>query len=598
MADSKRSAARRTAVIARLNQTTARVEAALRSKQVPFWRWVREKVDRHFDVSSSVTPDVDDLFQLAEFERPFNDALTPGWRQAIEVGAEFERQWIGQQEVEQHVGAMLTQAAPLPMSEAMAKDVAAWLAARRVGVWRLVGETVRARLAKALADGLKAGDSRADLEARVKAVLASHSAAAIARIARTETTGALGFGHYKERESLGVANKEWVSIIDSHTRVGSYDHVKPDGQVVANTDVFIVSGEQLLFPGDTSYGATAGNILQCRCRALGETGRKPATRTLPVPDDEVRGITERAIREAYDEVVSREARERADRLLDRLAEREAELDAIRRRVADLDHKLPVLEADEDAARSRVFGIKRLLLLALLTGRKDDAAKLDDELDEANDLWAAAALAVANERRRQRMEAAKIIRGDVAPLRVKLVVGAGVQDDAARAAMDATEFLAELIAPAGAGAAKVEWRVRPANDGRAFTLMVAGAVGLPRFADPLQAVHQLAHLLENNPAVADLAKAYLHIRSRIALPQALHTLWPGRWFSPDEVAWRTTMPHTFANYLAGWYAAKWYRRQTELVAAGSELLYHDPVALAKRDPGFFVFLIGVLSGRLL
>jgi hypothetical protein len=31
---------------------------------------------------------------------------------------------------------------------------------------------------------------------------------------------------------------------------------------------FVVDGEQLMFPGDTSMGATARNIVNCRCTCI------------------------------------------------------------------------------------------------------------------------------------------------------------------------------------------------------------------------------------------------------------------------------------------------------------------------------------------
>lgn len=61
------------------------------------------------------------------------------------------------------------------------------------------------------------------------------------------------------------ANKEWAAILDEKTR---NDHVGADGQTVSFNDPFIVGGERLRWPGDTSLGASAGNTINCRCSSL------------------------------------------------------------------------------------------------------------------------------------------------------------------------------------------------------------------------------------------------------------------------------------------------------------------------------------------
>jgi len=56
--------------------------------------------------------------------------------------------------------------------------------------------------------------------------------------------------------------KTWDSVGDSHVRD---DHLAADGQTVPVNEPFVVGGEQLMFPGDTSLGASAGNVINCRC---------------------------------------------------------------------------------------------------------------------------------------------------------------------------------------------------------------------------------------------------------------------------------------------------------------------------------------------
>lgn len=56
--------------------------------------------------------------------------------------------------------------------------------------------------------------------------------------------------------------KEWSATIDNVTRPM---HILAEGMQVDMEDVFVVGGENLLFPGDGSNGASAGNIVNCRC---------------------------------------------------------------------------------------------------------------------------------------------------------------------------------------------------------------------------------------------------------------------------------------------------------------------------------------------
>lgn len=63
-----------------------------------------------------------------------------------------------------------------------------------------------------------------------------------------------------------ILKKRWVSILDSRTRTGIFDHVQPDGQKQNINQLFIVSGEGLMTPRDPIRGS-AGNKINCRCLA-------------------------------------------------------------------------------------------------------------------------------------------------------------------------------------------------------------------------------------------------------------------------------------------------------------------------------------------
>ena len=56
--------------------------------------------------------------------------------------------------------------------------------------------------------------------------------------------------------------KRWDATLDSKTRPA---HVMADDQKKSLNDPFDVDGEFLRHPGDTSLGASAGNVINCRC---------------------------------------------------------------------------------------------------------------------------------------------------------------------------------------------------------------------------------------------------------------------------------------------------------------------------------------------
>lgn len=85
------------------------------------------------------------------------------------------------------------------------------------------------------------------------------------------TTGSMNFGGQAEREELGIELKEWVSTIDRRNRgvdpKSPWDHLTPNGQKRKNAEPFLVSGEPLMFPGDSA--GSAGNVINCRCASVG-----------------------------------------------------------------------------------------------------------------------------------------------------------------------------------------------------------------------------------------------------------------------------------------------------------------------------------------
>lgn len=92
-------------------------------------------------------------------------------------------------------------------------------------------------------------------------------------IARTESLNALRAGQFesiKQAVRIGKVQerdvvKEWDASGDARTRA---THADADGQVKPINEPFIVGGALLNFPGDSSLGAPASEVVQCRCRSI------------------------------------------------------------------------------------------------------------------------------------------------------------------------------------------------------------------------------------------------------------------------------------------------------------------------------------------
>ena len=60
-------------------------------------------------------------------------------------------------------------------------------------------------------------------------------------------------------------DKEWVTVGDQNVRDS---HVLADSQTRDVSKPFTVEGQLLRYPGDTSLGASAANVINCRCSAV------------------------------------------------------------------------------------------------------------------------------------------------------------------------------------------------------------------------------------------------------------------------------------------------------------------------------------------
>lgn len=129
-----------------------------------------------------------------------------------------------------------------------------------------VQDTTKDQIRAALAEGHAAGESVDELAARIDdlyldAVIPYRSEV----IARTEVLTASMSGSRAGALATGLPlDHEWVSTSDDRTR-SSHADPSVNGQRVDLASPFQVNGSRLMFPGDASLGAKAGEIIQCRC---------------------------------------------------------------------------------------------------------------------------------------------------------------------------------------------------------------------------------------------------------------------------------------------------------------------------------------------
>ena len=126
-----------------------------------------------------------------------------------------------------------------------------------------ITEATRKLLTKTITEGLAAGEGIPEISKRITAEYAEFAGQRATRIARTEVIAASNLGADAAATATGLPlKKTWLAAADAAVRD---DHAAADGSTVKKDEPFIVGGEELMFPGDTSRGASAGNVINCRC---------------------------------------------------------------------------------------------------------------------------------------------------------------------------------------------------------------------------------------------------------------------------------------------------------------------------------------------
>jgi HK97 family phage portal protein len=150
------------------------------------------------------------------------------------------------------------------------KQVLEFIAGRTLKI-QGASESVRNELNTTLAEGVEAGETHAELAARVKSKFNDLSDGKAKVIARTEVNTATCKAGYVAMKDVGIEYKSWLGSHGPHAREGhqSVEDATVDQPILVD-DLFDVPTElgdveQMMQPLDEEHGATAANIINCQC---------------------------------------------------------------------------------------------------------------------------------------------------------------------------------------------------------------------------------------------------------------------------------------------------------------------------------------------
>lgn len=137
-------------------------------------------------------------------------------------------------------------------------------------VVRELTATTMERIYRVIVNGNAAGDSYDQIIAKLEDTELDRVRARL--IARTESNRATNAGHDIGRKAYPYqVDKTWLAARDRRTRGAEgddkADHFHMNGLIVAENAAFTDprSGAQLMYPGDSTLGAGAKDVCNCRC---------------------------------------------------------------------------------------------------------------------------------------------------------------------------------------------------------------------------------------------------------------------------------------------------------------------------------------------
>ena len=81
-------------------------------------------------------------------------------------------------------------------------------------------------------------------------------------VAENEANTTFNYLEYKKAIESGKKKKRWITMRDRHVR---NTHQLVEGKIIGINDVFLVGDSEMFYPKDTTFGASAREIVNCRC---------------------------------------------------------------------------------------------------------------------------------------------------------------------------------------------------------------------------------------------------------------------------------------------------------------------------------------------
>lgn len=145
------------------------------------------------------------------------------------------------------------------------KFTSRYLYNKKINWAKEVSETTEKTIKEILVEGYENGKSNYAVAEKIKES-ANFSFGRAEKIARTEILSSCNYASYISYiTSPNVIGYKWSATGDNRTRI---THKKADGQIRKKGEPFIVGGYKLLYPGDTSLGAPAKEVISCRCTLI------------------------------------------------------------------------------------------------------------------------------------------------------------------------------------------------------------------------------------------------------------------------------------------------------------------------------------------
>jgi len=142
-----------------------------------------------------------------------------------------------------------------------------WIDQRMGKLIKGIDEVTRRDIVRVIREGMREGEGPKAIASRIRRRFDWMSTVRAERIARTEAGAATAFGQHKLYKDVGIQRHMWIATLDMRVRdwhMQIHHQERPMDQPfeVPNENGDI---EQMMHPRDGSLGASASNIINCRC---------------------------------------------------------------------------------------------------------------------------------------------------------------------------------------------------------------------------------------------------------------------------------------------------------------------------------------------